>query len=154
MGNYHSEESKQRIGFANLGEKNNSWKGDDVGYWGLHKWINRNRPNPQSGKCEICNNRSLRHAANVTGIYNRDFNNWKYVSSSCHVKLDYTNGTRKIENISGERNPMFGKKSTDETKLMVILAKDSRKYALMNFMSGTFHTLKQEWMKGMDGKIW
>jgi len=71
MGNYHSEESKQRIRFANLGEKNNSWKGDDVGYWGLHKWINRNRPKPQSGKCGICNNRSLRHAVNVTGIYER-----------------------------------------------------------------------------------
>ena len=66
-----SEESKQRIRFANLGEKNNSWKGDDVGYWGLHKWINRNRPKPQSGKCGICNNRSLRHAVNVTGIYER-----------------------------------------------------------------------------------
>ena len=82
--------------------------------------------------------------------YMRDFKNWKYVCSSCHVKLDYTNGTRKIENISGERNPMFGKKPTDETKLMVILAKDSRKFALMNFMSGTFHTLKQEWMKGIS----
>ena len=91
-----------------------------------------------------------RHAANGTGIYDRDFKNWKYVCSSCHVKLDYTNGNRKIENISGERYPMFGKKPTDETKLMVILAKDSRKYALMNLMSGTFHTLKQEWMKGIS----
>jgi hypothetical protein len=53
MGNYHSEESKQRIRFANLGEKNNSWKGDDVGYWGLHKWINRNRPKPPSGNARF-----------------------------------------------------------------------------------------------------
>jgi len=47
------------------------------------------------------------------------------------------------------RETMFGKKPTDETKLMVILARQSSKYALMNFMSGTFHTLKQELMKGI-----
>jgi len=50
-----------------------------------------------------------------------------------------------LENISGERNPMFGKKPTDETKLMVILAKDTRKYALMNFLfSSTPDTFKSK----------
>ena len=45
---------------------------------------------------------------------------------------------------------MFGRKHTDESKLMMISAKESRKYPLMNFMSGTFHILKQEWMKGIS----
>jgi hypothetical protein len=145
-GNYHSEESKQKLRLANLGERNSSWK-DGVGYSGLHKWINRNKPKPQSGLCEICNNRPLHDDANITGIYNRDFKNWKYTCHSCNIKSDFENGTRRIENISGERNSMVGRKHTDETKFIARLARESRKYAKMMFMSGRFHILKQDWMK-------
>jgi hypothetical protein len=90
------------------------WKDDKVGKSGLHGWINRNKPNPISGLCEICNVVPFYDAACVTLIYNRDFENWKYACRSCHRKIDFENGSRSHERISiamsGERNPMYGKR--------------------------------------------
>lgn len=94
-GKHHSEETKDKIRdskdiekyiLMNLGENNPYWKGDKVKYRGLHRWINAHLPKPQL--CEICNIKPPRDAANITGIYNRDFNNWKYLCRSCHRILD------------------------------------------------------------------
>lgn len=74
-----SEETRQKIRLANLGEKSTSWKKDDVGMKALHQWINKNKPKPESNLCEFCNIAPLYDVANVTGIYNRDFENWKYL---------------------------------------------------------------------------
>lgn len=90
------------------------WKGNNVTIKPLHEWINRNKPKPSSGLCEICNNAPLYDAACVTGIYNRDFKNWKYACRSCHQKYDFENGTRSHEKISealsGEKHPMYRKR--------------------------------------------
>jgi len=65
------------------GCKNPSWKGDDVSYSGLHLWINDHMPRPKF--CEICNIKRPEEAANITGIYNRDFANWKFLCRRCHM---------------------------------------------------------------------
>lgn len=68
IGKKHSEETKRKISISNLGgnsgsfykgmkqphnEKNQNWKGDDIGYSGIHKWLSRNFPKPS--QCEFCN---------------------------------------------------------------------------------------------------
>src|SRR3990167_5552471 len=58
----------------NLGENNPNWKGDDVGYFALHSWIDR-----EAGKaivCQICGSTGGKkngcHWANTSGKYRRD----------------------------------------------------------------------------------
>ena len=138
LGKHRSDETKLKLRLIKLGkknphilgERNGNWKGDDVGKRsGLHHWIHRNRPKPQSGLCEICNTVPFYDAANVTGIYNRDFENWKYLCRSCHSKLDCANGTQ-------------GKPWSDKTRFKHRLVKTEKKYAKANFMSGRFHISK------------
>ncbi len=67
-------------------EKNPNWKGDKVGYAGLHLWIRRNKPKPTY--CEICNKNPPRDVANINGIYNRDIMNYKWLCKKCHRNFD------------------------------------------------------------------
>ena len=96
-----SEEHKRNIGLARLGSKgywagktrpeisgenNNLWKGDKVGYSPLHRWIRKHNPMPD--KCSNCNEDKKLDLANMTGIYNRESKNWKYLCRKCHLYLD------------------------------------------------------------------
>lgn len=94
----------------NLGENNPRWKGDDIKYRPLHAWINRNKPKPIYGMCEACNLRPFHDAACITGIYNRDFRNWKYLCCKCHNRFDGTAGFKKGNKIC------VGRKFSEETK--------------------------------------
>jgi hypothetical protein len=68
------------------GENNPGWKGDDVQYRALHWWVRQHLTEPKL--CEICNIVPPRDLACVTGTYNRDFKNWKYLCKRCHTKYD------------------------------------------------------------------
>lgn len=80
-----------------LKESNINWKGDDVGYIGLHYWVKRNWPGGIPKSCQTCSvmvyGKKGLHLANITGIYSRDFSNWQFMCPKCHVKFD---GIRKI----------------------------------------------------------
>jgi hypothetical protein len=80
-----SEESRKKIGESKKGNKNN-WKGDNVSYDGLHRWIRRNFPKYEF--CQLCNIESPKEVACITGIYNREFKNWARFCSKCHKKYD------------------------------------------------------------------
>ena len=67
-------------------EKCYKWKGDNVGYFGLHYYIRKYLPKPDS--CQICKEKKKLEAACVTKVYNRDFKNWKWLCHKCHVWLD------------------------------------------------------------------
>lgn len=110
----HSEETKMKIGFAQKGEKHHhygkhyskeslkkmseslkgkyvgensfNWKGDDVGYKGLHIHVRKLYPPPE--KCQMCMKVPPYDLANVTGIYNREFKNWRYYCRKCHIITD------------------------------------------------------------------
>lgn len=88
----YSEETKMKISIASKnrlhpkGELNPNWKGDSVSYSALHGWIRKNLP--ESDLCEECHLVPPRDLANVTGIYTRDFNNWKYLCHKCHMIFD------------------------------------------------------------------
>ncbi len=70
------------------GEKNNQWKGDKVGYSGLHYWIRRALGNPK--KCEMCGitDKEWYDWANISHKYNRDISDWIRLCRSCHTKYD------------------------------------------------------------------
>jgi len=90
IGNQH------RKGIPNLSpnkmfaEENPQWKGDSVGYHGLHNWIRRKLGKPNY--CEHCKNRTLNprqyHWANKSHKYMRDVNDWIRLCVKCHKKYD------------------------------------------------------------------
>ena len=79
------------------GENNSSWKGDDVGYVGLHVWIARHLGRPT--KCEHCGQNGLTgrtiHWASKSHEYKRDVSDWLRLCIKCHGKYDRENGLRK-----------------------------------------------------------
>lgn len=70
------------------GEKNVNWKGDKVGYFALHAWLNRVYGRPFL--CEICKTDKKRvyHWANVSDLYLRDRSDWKRLCVPCHSAFD------------------------------------------------------------------
>lgn len=66
--------------------KNPAWKGEGVGYPGVHSWIRKNKPKPKF--CEDCGKEKRLFAANVSGKYLRDINDYKWLCQSCHSKMD------------------------------------------------------------------
>ena len=90
----HTEEFKDRLSNLRKGEKNPIWKGDDVGNNALHAWVKRNLPKPNICQTDGCM-KAPYDLSNITGIYDRNFENWKYYCRSHHMKFDYDSGVRK-----------------------------------------------------------
>lgn len=90
FGKKHTAETRMKMTEAQKGlfahEKNPMWKGDDVSNKVLHKYIRRHLPQPHL--CEFCNTKPSEDLANITGIYNREFINWKYLCRKCHHDHD------------------------------------------------------------------
>lgn len=81
---------KCRVAFKRnqLGQNNNSWKGDAVSYSAFHFRIQSLKGKPQ--KCEECGTNDSRKTydwANLTGRYN-DPSDYKRMCRSCHWKHD------------------------------------------------------------------
>ena len=72
------------------GEKHPQWKGDDVGYSGVHTWVKKEYGQPE--KCEQCGKDGLRghqiNWANKSGDYKRDIKDWIRLCRKCHHKYD------------------------------------------------------------------
>lgn len=110
------ELAKQRIGKplkgVNYGidELSPAWKGSNIGYSALHKWVTR-----KLGKAVYCsinpNHRALRYEwSNISGEYKRDLGDFRPLCSSCHNKVD-----KNRKQISGFSYLMYkGKKLEGE----------------------------------------
>jgi len=85
-GKKHSKKAKDKIGKANLGERNGMWKGDNVKKLGLHLWVRRNKP--KSFLCEECQKKEPYDLANISGKYKRDINDFEWLCRSCHMLKD------------------------------------------------------------------
>ncbi len=65
---------------------NPNWKADNVGNQGLHKWIRSHFY--RTRLCQMCMQTSSYDLANITGMYNREFKNWRYYCRKCHMISD------------------------------------------------------------------
>ena len=100
------------------GEKSAHWKGDKVGYYWLHNYMLQQIPKPEV--CPMCGQLPTLYKdgkrrfdlANITGIYNRESENWKYLCRSCHIKFDFENGLRTRK--GRERRPHIAKRLNKE----------------------------------------
>ena len=76
-------------------EDSPSWKGEKVGYSGLHKWVASNLGKPM--KCECCEqvfeNPHKIHWANKSREYKRELSDWLRLCASCHIAYDRGNLT-------------------------------------------------------------
>jgi len=72
------------------GKENNQWRGDDVGYHGLHIWVKKHFGQPTT--CEYCGEEGLKghkiHWANKDHTYKRNLNDWLRLCVPCHSKYD------------------------------------------------------------------
>lgn len=71
-----------------LDEKAVNWKGDKVGYWGIHSWIESRKGKPKI--CELCNTTKAKRFdwANKSGLYKRKFSDWQRLCVTCHFNYD------------------------------------------------------------------
>lgn len=65
-----------------------NWKGDEVSYAGLHKWIIR-RKGTAPRLCEQCGRVARCHWANISGEYKRDLSDYRALCARCHKFEDY-----------------------------------------------------------------
>jgi hypothetical protein len=69
-----------------IAEKNNMWKGDKVGYAGLHKWVRKYLPKPDF--CQLCHIVPPCEVSNISRQYVRDITDWQWVCHRCHMIYD------------------------------------------------------------------
>lgn len=88
VGRKHTEKTKQRISRAHSEELSYLWKGDKVGYWGVHRWVYKNK-----GKAVAClmNDETCKGKfewSNVSQEYKRDLDDWQQLCRSHHRRYD------------------------------------------------------------------
>lgn len=80
------EETKQKMRLKQCCENNPGWKGDNIGIKTLHQWVRRHFW--PTKLCQMCLFGPPYDLANITGIYNREFKNWRYFCRKCHMESD------------------------------------------------------------------
>lgn len=74
-------------------ENSPRWKGKDVGYHGIHRWLTSKYGRGKN--CEFCSKQTRLHWAKVDGKeYERIRANFIELCSSCHKKYDMTDVVR------------------------------------------------------------
>ena len=90
-----SDEHRKKLSEAKLRRyadktRHPSWRGDDVGYFGLHGWIQSVKGRPTT--CEGCDKKGLVgnkiHWANKSHLYKREVSDWVRLCVPCHSKYD------------------------------------------------------------------
>jgi len=89
-GKYHSNNSKK------LSDNNPMWKGDKVGKSPLHRWISKRKAKPKF--CEECNKNKPYELSNISGLYLRKIDDYRWLCRSCHMKYDYKCNMRRRKN--------------------------------------------------------
>ena len=81
--------SNQCIGKYRSGENNNKWLGDEVGYDGVHRWVQSKKG--KATKCEHCGRTDKKKYewCNIDHTYKRVLEDYIQLCTSCHRKWDY-----------------------------------------------------------------
>lgn len=80
-----------------MGTNHFNWKGEEVGYRGIHHWIKKIMGSPK--KCEHClkektTPKSIQWA-NKSHQYKRELTDWISLCARCHAKYDGNRGRHK-----------------------------------------------------------
>lgn len=79
-------EHRSRDGKRRINSLNSMWKGDDVGYEGLHTWVKRKLKQPD--KCQKCGKNKKLDLANISQQYKRNLDDWEWLCRKCHMISD------------------------------------------------------------------
>jgi hypothetical protein len=71
---------------APTGPENPQWKGDQVSYRELHRWVAKHRT--KTGECERCGAEGETQWANKSHKYQRDLADWLELCRKCHRNHD------------------------------------------------------------------
>lgn len=86
------------FGRDNSDAKNPSYKGDNVGYRGLHLWVEKKLGKPTT--CRHCGKTGLAgkkiHWANISKKYKRELTDWIRLCVPCHAIYDGNRGRKRI----------------------------------------------------------
>ena len=103
------DETKRKIGLASSGEHSSSWKGDEVGYFGLHARIKKILKKPL--KCNFCGRIKPLDLANKSHEYKFELDDWVWLCRKCHVKYDWTlKKTKRMRAIASKNIDIIGLK--------------------------------------------
>lgn len=79
--------------------KHPRWKGDAVGYYGVHDWITKHYGQPKfCEKCGLDDRNRQYHWANLSGLYFRYRIDWMRMCVPCHSKYDHSRKNKELEN--------------------------------------------------------
>lgn len=90
---------------VNVGENNPMWKGDKVGYYELHKWVNRHLG--KAKKCVDCGSEKSIQWSNENGLYLRNLIDWRERCPKCNSKHDRELGLDKARDRFPEIDKLF-----------------------------------------------
>jgi hypothetical protein len=76
----------QRISLKLSGEKSHHWKNVDIGYRGIHKWVERSKGKPKN--CFDCGSTENLEWSNIDHKYNRNLDDYVARCKKCHRKYD------------------------------------------------------------------
>jgi len=72
-----------------IGSGNPMWKGNEVSYRSLHKWVERWLGKPSKCiDCGVIANGHKIHWANISKKYKRDLDDWIRLCAKCHKHMD------------------------------------------------------------------
>lgn len=121
--NFEAFLAKAHVAPKPSGEQHPCWKGDDVGYSGLHEWVRKTLGRPQ--KCQCCSTKKARRYewSNVSGEYRREAEDWVRLCVSCHRKEGYAKGEyepwnkgKRVQTNTGRTHIKPGQRISPETE--------------------------------------
>lgn len=82
-------ETKLKIGLAQKDNKSARWKGDDVGYSGVHIWVYKEKG--KANRCEFADDTcsSFFEWSNISQLYRRNIDDWRQLCRSHHSRYDH-----------------------------------------------------------------
>jgi NUMOD3 motif len=92
-----SPSHRKKMSLSKLGENNPIWRGDSVGYAGLHVWVRRHFPKPDL--CTDCKSEPPRDITNISQEYKRDLSDWEWLCRRCHMTKDGRLARLHVSNI-------------------------------------------------------
>ena len=85
-----TEETRKKMREAQAGENNHNWRGNDIGYWGIHRWLIKTFG--KANKCENINcsklGREIQWALLKGKSHQRKRENYIMLCEKCHKKYD------------------------------------------------------------------